>query len=462
METIDKCKRLVYPNYTAGGIVIPPYCYVRFGGIVKMFAIIDSVNVSWSGTIISDNEVVPSSGEVYSGNTDPNENVYSQCELSFSFTELRTKGQPLPTGNELYEVNKNADDFVNDGEGGSTDPDPQTGEYTGNSSTRRVTEPVVETTVTNPDGSVTTERTETSTSSDGSKSITKSSYTRDILGRGVRTDTTTVYDKNGNVVETITETERSIGGSDISETTKVTTRKDEIIEEVTTAGKGEEEKVITTKKLNSDGDVISTSSEYLSSEVRGNAMITTSSDGSKVEVENSVIIDGGIEKARSLVKSYNPDGSMNSSSIITKYNTSRGETLTEANYGSDGKLTSLKSTTTSIDPKTGNSTKVTSYTDGSLKGTEIVEKTQQDDNGNIYVVVQTTNPDGSVKTDTIQTEITIDMISNSGKSTNEYLDEYLDEYLPKNYRSGEAASNANAYSNSGFDNAFNMIIGKKS
>ena len=98
-NTIDSCKRLVYPNYTAGGIVVPPYSYIRFGGIIKMFAVVESVSVSWSGTIISNSDDTPGGG--YQGNTSPNDNLYSQCELSFSFTEIRTRNQLLPTAKNL-------------------------------------------------------------------------------------------------------------------------------------------------------------------------------------------------------------------------------------------------------------------------------------------------------------------------------------------------------------------------
>ena len=99
-NVINDCKKLVYPKYTGGGIVVPPYCYIRFGGMVKMFAVVDSVGVSWSGPVIAtakDNPYATTESK------DPNKNLFAQCELSFSFTEIRTRGQLLPTGNSLNE-----------------------------------------------------------------------------------------------------------------------------------------------------------------------------------------------------------------------------------------------------------------------------------------------------------------------------------------------------------------------
>lgn len=104
-NTIDQCKRLVYPKYTGGGIVIPPYCYVRFGGMLKMFAIVESVNVSWSGPFISSSTGSQPGSNTYSSaqSQDPNKNLMSQCEISFSFQEIRTRGQLIPTGQSLNE-----------------------------------------------------------------------------------------------------------------------------------------------------------------------------------------------------------------------------------------------------------------------------------------------------------------------------------------------------------------------
>lgn len=101
LKTIDQCKRLVYPKYTGGGLVIPPYCYVRFGGMLKMFAIVESVNVSWSGVFLSSDDSRNNFSTSAGG--DPNKNVLSQCEVSFSFQEIRTRGQLIPTGQSLNE-----------------------------------------------------------------------------------------------------------------------------------------------------------------------------------------------------------------------------------------------------------------------------------------------------------------------------------------------------------------------
>lgn len=97
-STVERCIRLVYPKYVNGGVVAPPFCYVRFGGMISMFAIVNDVSVEWSGSII---------GHTYGStvknktNFDANENLYSQADISFSFTELRVDGQGLPTGDNL-------------------------------------------------------------------------------------------------------------------------------------------------------------------------------------------------------------------------------------------------------------------------------------------------------------------------------------------------------------------------
>lgn len=109
-NTINKCKMLVYPNYAGGGIVTPPYCYVRFGGMIKMFAVVESVSVSWEGPIISgpavldyDRNTKRSTTQTSLASSNANYNLMSQAEISFSFTEIRTRGQALPTGNNLNE-----------------------------------------------------------------------------------------------------------------------------------------------------------------------------------------------------------------------------------------------------------------------------------------------------------------------------------------------------------------------
>ena len=97
-NTINACISLVYPDYADNGIVIPPYCYVRFGGVIRMYAVVDNVGVSWSGPIISDNESDYATVE----SANPNKNLFAQAELSFSFTEIRTYGQSIPTGSNLH------------------------------------------------------------------------------------------------------------------------------------------------------------------------------------------------------------------------------------------------------------------------------------------------------------------------------------------------------------------------
>ena len=77
-QTVKDLKGLVYPKYS-GSIVIPPYCYVKFGAMVAMTAIVNSVSVTWSGTLIE--------GADY----------YSTAEVSIEFTELRTGKIPSAT-----------------------------------------------------------------------------------------------------------------------------------------------------------------------------------------------------------------------------------------------------------------------------------------------------------------------------------------------------------------------------
>lgn len=97
-STVEKCIRLVYPKYMNGGVVAPPFCYVRFGSMVYMFAVVNDVSVEWSGPFIGDtySSTVDNKQDI-----DANDNLFSQAEISFSFTELRTDGQGLPTGNNL-------------------------------------------------------------------------------------------------------------------------------------------------------------------------------------------------------------------------------------------------------------------------------------------------------------------------------------------------------------------------
>lgn len=96
LTTIRQCQSLVYPQYQ-GVFAVPPYCYVRFGGMVKMFAIVNSVSVSWDGVFIATDE------------SDPNINTLSTADISFDFTELISGShkipQALPGGSGLWTYN---------------------------------------------------------------------------------------------------------------------------------------------------------------------------------------------------------------------------------------------------------------------------------------------------------------------------------------------------------------------
>lgn len=79
MSVVEQIKSLVYPIYH-GSIVQPPYCRVKFGQMVSMYAVVDSVDFSWSDTVIEDNQ------------------HFSKVEVSFSFTELRIQSLPTARG----------------------------------------------------------------------------------------------------------------------------------------------------------------------------------------------------------------------------------------------------------------------------------------------------------------------------------------------------------------------------
>ena len=86
--TVKRMKALVYPKYV-GSIVIPPYCSVRIGKIISTKAIVNSVSVSWSDTILSNNK----SNTEY----DPDNAFYSKAEVSFDLSEIKTTGIPSVT-----------------------------------------------------------------------------------------------------------------------------------------------------------------------------------------------------------------------------------------------------------------------------------------------------------------------------------------------------------------------------
>lgn len=463
-ETIDKCKRLVYPNYTAGGLVIPPYCYVRFGGIVKMFAIVDSVGVSWSGTIISDNEVVPSSGNVYSGNTDPNENLYSQCELSFSFTELRTRNQPLPTGNNLYEVNKNSNDFNNEGFVSNNPPTSDDGTTSGNPPTyNKVDEStgsmiVSETVDTDPNGTI-TRRTETSVSSDGTKTIKTESTVPNLFGGSTKTTTTVKTDRSGNEIEKVEETVKDTGLT--TQRTVVTTTPTSIVEEVIyDEGFDEkEQRVITTKTLNSLGEVTSTSVESRKTEQDGNTVITTSSDGSKVVVESSVDTDDeGNERAHSIITSFDKDGNILTVSETQKTKGSANVETTETVKDKYGKVISYNRTMEVMNFSTGELlSRNSTYRDDKGNHYKISEQTIKNKDGTATVEIITTDENtGKKVTKTITTDKAVEIIEKSGST----VEEYLDNYMPELYRAGKVTEDANAYGNGEFDRIFSGIMNR--
>jgi len=85
-NVVLECKKLVYPKYT-GSLVTPPYCYVRFGAMINITAIVNSVSIEWggaAGTILGDTLDSESLG----GNSSP---TYSDVQISFSFTEIRAR-----------------------------------------------------------------------------------------------------------------------------------------------------------------------------------------------------------------------------------------------------------------------------------------------------------------------------------------------------------------------------------
>ena len=72
LDTVNKLKALVYPTYV-GSIVAAPKCYVRFGNMIGMKAIIESVGVSWEKPILRD-----ANGKSF----------FAKAEVSLDFTEL--------------------------------------------------------------------------------------------------------------------------------------------------------------------------------------------------------------------------------------------------------------------------------------------------------------------------------------------------------------------------------------
>lgn len=79
MNIIKKLKALVYPKYS-GSLVIPPYCTIKLGDMINyMYAIVNSVSVSWSGTIIEDKQ------------------HYSKADVSLDLTQIIKSSIPTAT-----------------------------------------------------------------------------------------------------------------------------------------------------------------------------------------------------------------------------------------------------------------------------------------------------------------------------------------------------------------------------
>lgn len=78
-QVVERLKALAYPKYQ-GSIVRPPYCYVKFGEMVNMNAIIGGVSVSWSGVVLEGSDHL------------------SVADVSFDFTELRLRTLPQVNG----------------------------------------------------------------------------------------------------------------------------------------------------------------------------------------------------------------------------------------------------------------------------------------------------------------------------------------------------------------------------
>lgn len=79
MGLVNSIKGLIYPKYY-GSIVQPPFCYVKFGEMISMTAIVESVDFSWGETILE------------------NSQHFSVVEINFSFQEMRLESIPTTTG----------------------------------------------------------------------------------------------------------------------------------------------------------------------------------------------------------------------------------------------------------------------------------------------------------------------------------------------------------------------------
>lgn len=89
VNVVNKLKALVYPNYN-GSLVQPPYCYVRFGGMVNMMAVCNSVSVNWGGevgTILDEGSTGGKAASADDGAGDVT--TFSDVSLDIDLTEIR-------------------------------------------------------------------------------------------------------------------------------------------------------------------------------------------------------------------------------------------------------------------------------------------------------------------------------------------------------------------------------------
>lgn len=87
LSMVNKLKSLCYPRIE-GAIITPPICYVRFGDMVKMRAIVENISVSWEKPII-DNR------------------VFSKAEVSMEFTQFYSS-KDLPTHSSMIKDGGNS------------------------------------------------------------------------------------------------------------------------------------------------------------------------------------------------------------------------------------------------------------------------------------------------------------------------------------------------------------------
>lgn len=81
MDVVKRLKGFTYPKYN-GSLVQPPFCYVHFGNMVNMKAVINSISFQWDGTLSSDEIMNQPTGS------------FTSCNISFNFTELRIDSLP--------------------------------------------------------------------------------------------------------------------------------------------------------------------------------------------------------------------------------------------------------------------------------------------------------------------------------------------------------------------------------